>query len=80
MPCLFSLPVSKISNLCAKILVHLVWPLLSQTRGKAQAYVYLKPRKLSILSTFLRLSTRLSGTSRALWAAQAIYTREPFTS
>jgi len=67
----FPLPVSEIANLCAKILVHPVWSLLSPTTGVAQAYVYLRSLSL-LLSTFLRLSKRLLDTSKALWAAQAL--------
>ncbi|KAG5654318.1 hypothetical protein H0H81_004737 [Sphagnurus paluster] len=68
----FPLPFPRISELCARIVVHPVWLLLSPSYpGVRHGYVHL--RSLSeLLSVYIRLSRRLPGISDELWAAQSL--------
>ncbi|KAG6866175.1 hypothetical protein C0991_007725 [Blastosporella zonata] len=68
----FPLPFLQISDLCAKITTHSSWSVLGSTEPSTRnAYVHLRPLS-DLLSGYLRLSRRLPGSSKELWAAQAL--------
>ncbi|KAK0460031.1 uncharacterized protein EV420DRAFT_1534600 [Desarmillaria tabescens] len=70
----FSLPFSRISQLCALLVSHPVWsyPFKSEHRGLVGAYTRVMCRPLaSLLYYYLLLSRKLPGSSGDLWMAQA---------
>ncbi|KAG6829441.1 hypothetical protein H0H87_011396 [Tephrocybe sp. NHM501043] len=68
----FPLPFPQISDLCAKLTTHPSWSVLGCTEPRIRnLYVHLRPLS-DLLSCYLRLSRRLPGTSKELWAAQAL--------
>ncbi|KAH9922029.1 hypothetical protein B0H21DRAFT_766415 [Amylocystis lapponica] len=67
----FLLPFSRISNICGNIATHSLWDVLFVDAARGYWYLYCRPLSL-LLSSYLRLSRRLPGTSEDSWLAQAL--------
>ena len=67
----FTLPFPRISEVCAKLVTHPIWSLISGSEKSSYQYVFC--RQLSnLLGYYLRLSRRLPEISQDLWMAQAL--------